>query len=90
MGEGKRDLDSHGGKKDVHLYIRSIRGDECDVSWPDHERIRIMIHYQSLHIEFSPSHGSISRYFCLYETDIHNYSPRLALLAFPSLSFHNH
>ena len=46
--EGKRKLNGKGGRKDVHVYIRSIRRSGCDVLWPDHERIRIMISLSDL------------------------------------------
>ena len=52
IGQGRRELNAKGGRKDVHVYIRSIRRNEWDVSWPNHERIRIMIQCQTLHIDF--------------------------------------
>ena len=39
--------------------------------------ITIMIHSQTLHLELAQAKDPISRYVCVYETDIHSLSPRL-------------
>ena len=53
IGDGKGEVNGTDGKRKVYVYVRSIRSDGmlCGMSWLDHERIRIMIHHQSLHIE---------------------------------------